>query len=94
MRVGEVGMDIRDQDECKAAKILGSISSTPCPHPSQTQTKCAAGTFHRQGGIGRGYRRPDMRVGEVGLHMRDAKQQNLGSISSPLMSSPMSNPAR
>ena len=32
-----------------------------------------------------------MRVGEVGLHMRDAKQQNLGSISSTLMSSPISN---
>ena len=54
MRVGQVWMHIRDQDECKAAKILGPISSTPCPHPSQTQTKCADGTFHRQGGIGRG----------------------------------------
>ena len=39
MRVGEVGMDLRDQDECKAATIMGSISSTrmslPFSNPDQ-----------------------------------------------------------
>jgi hypothetical protein len=59
----------------------------------------AVGTFHRhQGGIGRGYRTPDIRGGQVGMHIRDqeeCKEAKIpGSISSTPMTSPLSNPAR
>jgi hypothetical protein len=35
----------------------------------------AVGTFHRhQGGIGRAYRTPDIRGGQVGMHIRDQEE--------------------
>jgi hypothetical protein len=72
MRVGHEWMHIRDQDECKAAKILGSISSTPCPHPLKSSPDARPGRFTgRERGVGRGYSRPDMRVGQVWMHIRD-----------------------
>jgi hypothetical protein len=76
----------------KQQKSWGPFLAPHVLTPLKPRPNARTGRFTgRERGIGRGYRRTDVRVGEVGLHMRDAKQQNLGSISSTLMSSPISN---